>query len=152
LNTVQRCRLLRQFDELSAVWSDQQSVIGLQVSADLTKGSQLVCWIEEQKPSQFRMLHRGDKRSAGDTIGQLDRKNRVIKTVVRRRVCCNGSSLSINDDVVGLRADRAEHGTHQCCLVLAVTVAVGKDIGCGMRLPATNAKLDGDVTNFVLHE
>src|SRR5579864_4337366 len=45
-----------------------------------------------------------------------------------------------------------EHGAHHGDLVLAVAVTMRKNLRRGMRLPATNAKLDGNIADIALHE
>ena len=64
----------------------------------------------------------------------------------------NGSPLGIDDHVVGINAHFAQHGSHQCGFVFAISVTMQKDIRRWVRLPTTNAQFNRYITDISLHE
>ena len=65
---------------------------------------------------------------------------------------CNGSALGVDDYVVRIDADFAQHGTHQRDLILAISVVMREYVRGGMWLQTTDSKFDGYVANVVLDE
>ena len=69
-----------------------------------------------------------------------------------RRTRSYRSAFGIDDHIERLDTDLAQHGTEQSRFVFAVTVVMGKHVGGGMGLKASNSQFNGDVANVMLHK
>src|ERR1043166_7935173 len=88
-----------------------------------------------------------------DAVWQLDRQDHVIECAeVSLHVRRNRPTPRIYGDIVGIDASLAHHRSHQCGLVLTVSVTMGKDLAGGMWLPASDAEFYCHVPDVALYE
>src|SRR6202035_5798173 len=107
---------------------------------------------EEKKFAQLWMLEGGDERRVGQAVGQFYGCDYVIKAVVSRHVACDGAAFVVNDHVVGLHANFAQHGAHQGGFVFAIPIMMGKNIGSRMWLKTADTQLYCNVAYVMLHK
>src|SRR5690348_13987602 len=99
------------------------------------------------------MVDGGDEGGVGYVVGQLDGQDYMVESAnVCRHFRSDRAALRIDDYVVRLDANLAEHGAEQRGLVFAVSVAVGEDFRRRMGLVAADPELNGDVADIMLHE
>src|SRR6266851_6044917 len=82
----------------------------------------------------------------------MDGQNDVVKPS-----CCgsnwgDSAALRVDDHIIGLHTNFAKHGAQESGFIFAVAISVEEDFGRGMRLPASDPKLDGDIPNILLRE
>ena len=152
LDAVCGRRLLWHLNEFAAFGRHQQAIICLKVPSNPSEGRHLVGGIKEQNPSQPGVLRNRDECGIFQVIGQLDGKNDMIETVVRRRTGRHRVPLIVDHHMVRVHANLTQHGSHQSGFIFAVPVAVGEHIRRGMGLPTTNTERYRDITNVVLQE
>src|SRR5215467_5394177 len=98
------------------------------------------------------MLHDCDQGWVGGVRRQLDRQNRVIESGIRRCIWTDSATRRIDDNVVRINPDLAQHRSQQRGFVLAVAVAVRVYLGSRMRLKSSNSEFNRYIPDVFLNK
>ena len=98
------------------------------------------------------MLDGGDQRRVGQAVGQPDSGNRVIESVVRWHLPGDGATFRIDENVVRIDTNLAQHGPHKCGFVLAIAIAMRINIGRRMWLNSPDTQLNRHIADVMLRE
>ena len=84
-----------QFDQFAAIWSYEETIVGLEITGNLAKRDQFVGGIEEEEFAQLRMLDVAISEGSVSAVRQLDGSYHMVESVVRRHLARDGAPFSV---------------------------------------------------------